>query len=292
MLSLIFAAHAAALADCEEQFPESAVRPFAEGVFKAFSDVDDPKVFEFYDELMRRLPCTSETLSPQTIGSIHLAVAIHAVSTNENGQVGPALAGLLSAVPGYQFSDAVFPKGHPIPSSLSYAQNLLMDGEVQTIPAFKGWLEVDRHVQQEIPVVRNRLIQAYGTDGGLLGTIYLRAHEDLRPWLDPLVIYEGQKPNRPRVAAAPRPEPPARPPGTGGKSPRIPLLVGGLTAAAGAGVLTGVSRMGWDAYHANTPQDYEVANRQAWTTVNAPGFGAVGCGLLAVGLGIGAVLTW
>ena len=288
MLSLILAAHATALADCEEQFPESAVRPFAEGVFKAFSDVDDPKIFEFYNELMRRLPCTSETLSPQTIGSIHLAAAIHAVSTNENGQVGPALAGLLAAVPGYQFSDAVFPKGHPIPSSLPYAQNLLMDGEVQTIPSFKGWLEVDRHVQQEIPVVRNRVIQAYGADGGLAGTIYLRAHEDLRPWLDPLVTYDGEKAKRPRVSAGPRPEP------TGGeaRSPRIPLLVGGLTAVAGAGVLTGVSRMGWDDYHANTPQDYEVANRQAWTTVNAPGFGAIGCGLLAVGLGIGAVLTW
>ncbi|HND34399.1 MAG TPA: hypothetical protein PLA94_30565, partial [Myxococcota bacterium] len=187
---------------------------------------------------------------------------------------------------GYQFSDTVFPKGHPILTSLTYAQNLLLDGEAQTIPAFKGWLEVDRHVQQEIPVVRNRLIQAYGTDGGLLGTIYLRAHEDLRPWLDPLVIYEGQKPNRPRVAGATRPS------GTETRSPRIPLLVGGLTAAAGAGVLTGVSRMGWDAYHANEPTTLEAANRQAWTTVNAPGFGAVGCGLLAVGLGIGAVLTW
>ncbi|MDP2309153.1 MAG: hypothetical protein Q8P18_24230 [Pseudomonadota bacterium] len=276
LLGLASLAAAAPASECTQTWNAGGVTDVVESADLNISKMDTEGFFTARDTLLRRLVCVNEPLSGTTVGAVHRVVATGMFLQKEESRIAPALAGLLSAAPGYQLPLALYPEGHPIRDLLSHAALLARDSSTRPLVALEsGWLEVDGLALAAAPLGRASVIQQLDGQGAVVETRYVWPGDELGAW-------DGSLP----VATVAAPEPRAR-----GKA-RVPMIA--LTAASlvTTGVLYGVAFDARETFRDvnNGLTDDELVALRSSTNNLTIGWSAAG--VASLGLGVGLAFAW
>ncbi len=280
LLGLVSTVSAEPLAACPETW---SARGLADVVVSADLDMaklDTDGFLAARDLLLRRLTCVNEPLSGPVVGAVHRVVATAAFLEKRDTRIAPALAGLLSADPGYQLTPTLYPEGHPIRGLLPHGAILARDTSVRPLAALaSGWLEVDGLATTRAPGARAAVVQQVDAQGAVVETRYVWPDDDLGSWTGAAGARVASLP-RERVGPAP-----ARP-------ARAPMIVATASSLVATGVLYGLasgSRAAFRDTSVERSEDDLVALRE---TTNGLTIGWVATGATAVGLGVGLAFAW
>lgn len=281
LLALASLAAASPLSECAQTWKAGGITDVVESADLNISKMDTEGFFAARDTLLRRLACVEDPLTGPTVGAVHRVVATAAFLQKEESRIAPALAGLLSAAPGYQLPLDLYPEGHPIRGLLSHAAILARDPAARPLLAMEsGWLEVDGLAVPAAPVERAAVIQHLDGQGAVVETRYVWPGDDLGAWAAVAVPTA--------VARKPVATPSARAPGKA----RVPMIA--LTAASlvTTGVLYGVAFDGQRTFRdtSNGLTDDELVALQKSTNTLTIGWSVAG--VASLGLGVGLAFAW
>jgi hypothetical protein len=288
-LALASLAAAAPLAECAQTWNSRGVMDVVESADLNVTKMDTEGFFAARDTLLRRLECVNEPLSGPAVGAVHRVMATAAFLQKEDSRIAPALAGLLSADPGYQLSLALYPVGHPIRDLLSHAGILARDPATRPLVTLaSGWLEVDGLALTAVPVGRTTIIQQVDGQGAVVETRYVWPGDDLGAWSAPAPSTLSAKAPVQRTTRALPSVAPARAPGKA----RVPMIA--LTAASvvTTGVLYGVAASSAATFRdeGNGLSDAELTALR--DTTNGLTVGWAVAGVASLGLGVGLAFAW
>lgn len=230
----------------------------------AFANLDMATLESARAEAMARLPCVEEVVGPNDAAAFHRLMGLYAFVSGDREQVAPEFHAARKLEPGYTFPEHVAPPGHPLIEAYSEAA-LLNEGDLQFPIAPKGgWINVGGVRGAPRGVGSAAILQVFDGDGAIVETLYLPAGYALPTW--GRVEDDGAR-----------------------RGMHIGLIsaTGGTTLAAAG--LYAVAR-GYEQQFEATTDPAELEPLQART--NAFAAGAIGAGLLSLGLVGVTVLTW
>ncbi|MES2638498.1 MAG: hypothetical protein V4850_03425 [Myxococcota bacterium] len=284
-LALASLAAAAPLAECAQTWSSRGVMDVVGSADLNVTKMDTEGFFAARDTLLRRLECVNEPLSGPAVGAVHRVMATAAFLQKEDSRIAPALAGLLSADPGYQLSLALYPAGHPIRDLLSHAGLLAREPSSRALVTLdSGWLEVDGLAHTAAPAGRATVIQQVDGQGAVVETRYVWPGDDLGAWAAPSTL-SAKAPVQRTTRALPSAAPARRP-------ARVPMIA--LTAASivTTGVLYGVAANSVATFRDedNGLSDAELTALR--DTTNGLTVGWAVAGVASLGLGVGLAFAW
>lgn len=316
LLGLVSLALADPLAACAETWSNGGLTDVVESADLNMAKMDGEGFRAARDTLLRRLVCVSEPLSGRTAGAVHRVVATGAFLEKDDTRIAPALAGLLTADPGYQLPLTLYPEGHPIRGLLSHGGLLARDTGTRAFVSLEsGWLEVDGLAMPAAPLARAAIVQHLDGQGAVVETRYVWPESDLGDWAARATPAEGKgdkgkvekvkpekvkpekvekaRPVKVEVAAvqdAPARALPKETPSAG--KARVPMIAATATSVLATGVLYGLASSSraafWDTSVERT--DDEIVGLQG--TTNGLTVGWVAAGIASVGLGVGLAFAW
>ena len=230
----------------------------------AFANLDMATLEAARADAMARLPCVQEVVGPGDAAAFHRLMGLYAFASGDRAQVAPEFHAARKLEPGYTFPEHVAPPGHPLIEAYSEAAQL-DEGDLQfPIAPRGGWINVGGVRGAPRGVGSAAVLQVFEADGAIVETLYLPAGYALPTW--------------------------GRAEDTGGRQgAHIGLISAtGGTALAAAG-LYAVAR-GYEQQFQTTDDAKELEVLQART--NGFAAGAIGAGLVSLGLVGVTVLTW
>jgi hypothetical protein len=224
--------------------------------------------------------CLAERPPRATVASLHRAVGLaEFFVAKDAARAAGAFASARALEPAYTFPDRLVPKGHPLLKA--YASQDPAASELEILPpSATGHIEVDTQPSATRPMDRPVLIQVVAEDGSVAAGVYA--------WPgDPLPGYASRQ--APIAAKETRPARPGTLPARARKGPNLPLAGGAVAALALAGASYGVAYSTHEQYYdPSTDASDRPGLRDA---TNALFVTSVGVGVVAVGLGVGAVVA-
>lgn len=216
------------------------------------------------------LGCLTEPVAPETAAAVHLTQALFAWRARDEAQVDAALRGLRSADPAAQLPVEIAPPGHPLSTRLAAAA---AQGQPVLLPEGVWWVD-GRTEPLDLFDDRAALVQRQRRDGQV-ETWYWWGGPAPAEWA------------RGEGLLAVLPDPPVEP-----DSPRPPpwLAIGAGGAAA---LALGGAALGLWTHHEGSADPVALDRYGRLRALNqtalvlSPALGAA-----AVGLGVGAVVTW
>ncbi len=285
---------AAGLADCPRSFDTREITDAADSAEASFSSVDVPGFTAARSELLSRLACAREPLSPQAIARVHRVQALGSQVDGKPARVPQALAALFAAEPGHQMPTTLVPDGHPVRQQITPAMMALRDdpGFLLPVPA-SGWIEAEGTAVKAAPVQRAAVLQQVDGQGQVVATHYWWPDEASVGWLVP--VEKGIDTGAPAVAAkAPRE------PSAWGR--RAPFLAATGASLVASGVLFAMAADGRAEFDAIEPLDESATDEQRsalrgdlgemQAEVNTLAYASYAAAGVGVGLGVVTVIVW
>ncbi len=280
-VGVLFGAPAQALAACASPTRSGdLMRPLSEGQ-AAFSAMDGAAFQAADATAIAALRCLGEPITAQGAAAWHRHVGLSAWLVDDVAGTRAAFRSALTLQPAWRLPEEVAPPNNPLARLYDEAATLGA-GPDDPIWAETGLqVLIDGGIADALPRERPVVLQLLSADGQVLETRSLAPGDALPPQ-----VHRGPAPT-PTVAIPPATETAA----AERAAPRRGLLVG-----AGASALVAGGLYGWSAItHARytTPGLADDAALDGLVTANhAQVWTAGGMGLLALGLGVGAVVTW
>lgn len=238
----------------------------------AFSRLDTVGFARESEEVMREAGCLIEPIVPSEAARLHRASGLREYVAGREDAASSAFVAARAIEPTWQFPESFVPPEHPIRRLYDAARH----GSHATVevesPAL-GHLEFDGVPSVQRPIDRAALAVLVGPDGEVTDSAYL--------WPgDPLFAYAFAAP------VAPLPLPATAPPRP---RPTVPLaIVAGVSVVASGACYA----LALDANHAFwTPGTPEGDLPALQSRTNALYITSVGAAVLAVGTGVGAVVS-
>ncbi|NOY26561.1 MAG: hypothetical protein GXP62_11865 [Oligoflexia bacterium] len=237
----------------------------------AFGNMDAVSFRSALSLVRSSIPCLSGPLAESQAAAYHRAEAYDAFLNRDHAAVVQQFRALLSASPGYRLSDQVAPDGHPLRTDFEIAQGLPTEPSRPLPPPVAGSLRVDGRASTQAPVALPFLVQQVDDEGNVLTSALVEQGSTLTPY-----------------PALQQPVPTLR---SGGKRRvGVPLVAAALVAGvASAGLYGFSSARASDFWDPATPDD-ELQQLRRQT--NATGYASLGAGIVAIGAGTAAVLTF
>jgi len=270
-------ASAAAMSPAAAQ--ASCVEPVSPGEFAralstadaAFGDLDEDAFREALGQARAAIPCLSGPLAESQVAAYHRAEAYDAFLRRDHAAAVQQFRALLASSPAFQLSELVAPEGHPLRTDFEIAQGLPAEPGRPLPPPVVGSLRVDGRAADQGPLALPFLLQNVDDSGAVLTSSLVEQGSTLLP-------YDAQHSRQGRT--------------TSGSHRRltVPLVAAAVVAGATSIGLYGMSNSTasdfWDP--ATADDDLQRLQQQSNTTATV----SVGAGLVAIGAGTAAVLTW
>ena len=281
-------------ADLQDAIEEAQVR---------LAELDIAAFKEATHGIERLVPCLRESLPAHLAAEVHRTRAILLF-----GERDPSSSWVFAAAraiePGYAFPTTLIPEGNPVREA--YGRVDLSEGKTVAVPPpASGHLQFDGTSALERPIRWPTIVQVFDATGRVAVTAYLAPSDPLPPYpvsTAPVAAAPVPVPPAPgttadsATAASTRPPPPAplprvRPPRTPAEHPlRLPLVMGAGAAAVTSGVLYGVAGMSHAAFESESTADEDLSALRSRT--NGLIVASALTGTAAIGLGVGAAVTW
>ncbi len=262
-------------ADCET--PTSTQDVF-DAVGSAHADLTEVDIDAFKahaDQAMAAVPCVTDSFNKHMAAELHRLQGLRRAIDGEKVRSAQAFAAARTLEPAYAFPLTMVPEGSPVVGDY---QTLPIDtGASAAVPVpATGSLLFDSRSGGERPQHWPTLVQLLDGDGAVAQTAYL--------WPDdPMIAYEAS-------ALAPLPDPDPQPKPKDRRSLGAPLLGGAIAAGVASGALYGISASNKAKWRDPTTPNAEIETLQG--SINSTAAGSVGAGVLALGLGVTAVVVW
>ncbi|MCB9777090.1 MAG: hypothetical protein H6742_00835 [Alphaproteobacteria bacterium] len=261
-----------ARAACEQPVSAGQVAQELSVADAAFADLDEQTFRQSVAHVRAMLPCLSEPLNSSQAGSYHKIEAFSAFLDRDHAAAVQSFRSMLAASPGFKLSDLIAPDGHPLRTDFEIAQGLPpVPGRPLPAPV-EGRVQIDGRTTDEAPTTLPFVLQRVGDDGAVYSTDLVEVGASLPAW--------ESVPERPGRS----PDGSVRRKATGPLA--ATAVVAGVTSAALYGVSHAKSRAFWDP--ATADADLEGLRKQT----NGAAYGAVGAGIVAVGAGAAALVTF
>ncbi len=228
------------------------------------------------EALADQLPCLSEPQGPLQAARIHRVQGLAAFVGGDRQGCQQAFAASQRLEPDFSFSHGLFPEAHPIARLFVQARGLQL--ETSSVPRTGGQYWFDGLPGNARPANQPSLVQLQDSSGRLLASAYLWPGDALPTPTPPLVELAAQ----PTLEVSGAHE--AR------RGPHVALTIGAGLSALAAGGCYAVALAAANDYRENPHSDAELV--QLRTRANGLVFVSAGLGALAVGTGVGAVVTW
>lgn len=244
----------------------------------AYGNADLMGFIETTSRLEALLPCLQEPVPRNVAASVHRMMGIRAFVDKKKDRAEAAFGAARAIEPRYRFPETMVPPGHPMMSSYgALALESLTTVEVPT-PA-GGYLHLDGRPTTDRPVEHATLVQRFEGDGSVGATAYL--------WpSDAMIEY---RPGEPVAPVGPVPAAPPALPTAVRRGPNLPMLIGAGGSAVAATVLYGLGASSASAFR-DPAAPYEDGTRLRART-NTLAIASGGAGVVALGLGVGAVVA-
>ena len=265
-------------ADCSEAASLSDFVSASAKAEEAFASMDIVTLNAVKGYALDLLPCLGEKVTTAEAATFHRMVALAAFTDGDEELVLAEYHAARRLEPGYAISETVAPEGHRLREL--YEQSVdAAEGELHAMmPPAGGFLVVDGVRGAPRPDGISVIVQVFDDTGALTETLLLERGADTPSW-----------------APAPEPEPlpaaPVEPEPDGDRNVgRVVSFVGAGVAAASAGVLYGIAAQKHDTYYNGGLVGQEREDERQET--NTFFFSSVGAGVVAVGLGVTAVVVF
>jgi len=239
----------------------------------AFSDLDEDAFRSAVAQTRNAIPCLAEPMNDSLAAAWHRAEAYQAFLDRDHAATVQAFRAMLGASPGYRLSDVIAPEGHPLRTDFEIAQGLPPEPTRPAPVPTQGSLLVDGKPTQDVPAALPFVFQQLGEDGKPLRSVLIEQGASL-PLYDARPLrgssQDGaraghRKLGAPLVAAA---------------------VVAGVTSASLYGISSNKASQFWDESTPDTSLD------QLRRQTNGTAAGSVVAGVVAIGAGTAAVLTF
>jgi len=227
----------------------------------AFSALDIAAFRAATDKANTDVRCLREVAPRPMVARLHRLEGLRWWADSDFARAHASFAAARAIEPGYAFPEAMVPTGHPV--LVVYQESDPAIGGENPVPApdqavlwFDGRTSLDR------PVTRATLAQLVADQGDVRASALLWPGEPLFPYQAAIPVKKG---------------------------PNLPLTIAAGASLAAGGVLLGLAAADYDTFHDPSTPAGDLPGLQAST--NTLYFSALGAGALAVGTGVGAVVT-
>ncbi len=272
IVALVTLGAPAAFAACPAPSTSVDVIEAVELAADAYRSADLEGFIETTSKMEALLPCLQEPLPRNVVANVHRMMGLRAFVDRKQEKSESAFGAARVIEPSYRFPETMVPPGHPIMGN--YEAFDISQVPVKEVPTPEGgYFQFDGRPTFERPVNLPTVAQLFDGEGAVEVTSYL--------WpADGMFDY---------VAGAPATDPGTVIIDTSPKGPNLPLTIGAGGAALTAGVLYGVAASAAGKFNSpNAPYD-DGAKLRAQTNTFLLASGGVG--VIAVGLGVGAVVA-
>lgn len=267
-----------AAAACAEPVPPARLAQLLSTADAAFADLDADTFSQALGQAREAVPCLSATLSAGQVAAYHRAEAFQSFLDRDHAAAVQHFRAMLAASPGYRLSDLVAPDGHPLRVDFYIAQGLPVE-PTRTLPApTEGSIRVDGAATQQAPAALPFVLQHVDAEGKVLRSALVEPGSTVLGY----TAVEADDGRRARGGDA----------GAGATRRKLgpPLVAAAVVTGATSAALYGMSsaRAGefWDPA---TPSE-ELSGLRSQT--NALAYASLGVGVVAIGAGTAAVLSF
>ena len=178
---------AEASADCEVRYSQEDYRLHVETIEQAIRKQDQENILTLIEALRQMLPCASEALASNVVGSIHRMMAYESHLKGDEKRAREALMGAQVSDRHYEFPEDLLPTGHPLrvlyEGDLGHTSSLYAPAhppDLKVYPAVNGIMDG--------ALCKNRasFVQLWAVDKGYFASYYVWPGEKVEAWMAPL----------------------------------------------------------------------------------------------------------
>jgi len=275
LLALMTLASPAAFAACPTPSTAVDVIEAAEQSVAKYEAADLQGFMDTTSNLESLLPCLQEPLPRNVAANVHRMMGLRAFVDRKPDKSESAFGAARVIEPSYRFPETMIPPGHPIMTN--YEALDIAEVPTKVVPDPEGgYFQFDGRPGTERPVNLPTVAQLFNGDGAVEVTAYLWPAEGM---FDYTVGTPASAPGT--IIIDPTP-----------KGPNLPLAIASGGAAVTAGVMYGIAASAASKF--NSPGTPYADGPKLQTQTNTFLLASGGAGVIAVGLGVGAVVagTW
>lgn len=156
---------------------------------QAFGSMDIDGLVAARDEAAGHLECVGDTVTPDVAAAFHRLMAIVAFTEQDRERVLAEFHAARRLNPGYQIPEDVAPPGHPLIQLYDESMSAGVGELLPVNPPVNGWVTVDGIRGAPVPSGISTIVQAFESDQTLVATVWHRPGEELPSWgPDPALV--------------------------------------------------------------------------------------------------------
>ena len=245
----------------------------SENAAQAYQDADLNRFFETTSKLEELIPCLAEPLPRNVTAGVHRMMGLRAFIDRKGEKAEAAFGAARVIESAYRFPETMVPPGHPIMTA--YESLDVTDPPSKPVASAEGgYFHFDGRPGNERPVTLPTVTQLFNADGGVELSAYLWPADGMFDYIEgsPAAV-SGQDTAIDYTK----------------KGPNLPLAISAGGAGLAAGVLYGLAS-GKNAKF-NSPGTAYEDGASLRASANTFALASGGAGVVAVGLGVGAVVA-